>query len=552
MGKRPGITAKILTIIFGLLLCSLLLELGLRAAGSAFLSLQERRNRAAIRQKGAYRIMCLGESTTALGGVYSYPSQLNRILNQRGNGIKFSVINKGVCGVNTAHILDNLGSYLDDYRPDMVITMMGINDKGPNMFFEHVPGSKAVNFIKSFRIYKLTRIIWLNIVNAGSRRLSSESRAPGICPERLEAPQSNELSKLEEAIKLDPQNEWPYVEIGSLYRIQGKVYEAEALLNKALELNPGNYWPYAELGWIYRDQGRLAEAKALFKKAKELNPKNDWPSLGVGWFYRAHGQSSQAEAALKKAIETNPGNYGAYTGLGWFYRAQARFSKAESAFRKAIELAPRHDGAYVGLGWLYKAQGKILEAEEFFKKAIEVNPQDDWPYIELGAIYQDQGKFSEAAEFFKKAIEVNPRNIWIYRILKVLYIEMGDPQLARECDKKANELRADDYPTVVIDNYNKLKAALDRRGIVYLCTQYPLRSLEPLRRIFQGNAGGIIFVDNQGVFQDALKKKGYNEYFTDKFGGDFGHCTPEGNRLLAENIANAVLDKLWEKDRSGR
>jgi len=29
------------------------------------------------------------------------------------------------------------------------------------------------------------------------------------------------------------------------------------------------------------------------------------------------------------------------------------------------------------------------------------------------------------------------------------------------------------------------------------------------------------------------------------FGGDFGHCTDKGNKLLANNIAGAVLKEIF-------
>ncbi len=48
--------------------------------------------------------MCLGESTTALGGRYSYPRQLENVLNERNTGIKFSVINKGIAATDTTMI----------------------------------------------------------------------------------------------------------------------------------------------------------------------------------------------------------------------------------------------------------------------------------------------------------------------------------------------------------------------------------------------------------------------------------------------------------------
>ena len=52
---------------------------------------------------------------------------------------------------------------------------------------------------------------------------------------------------------------------------------------------------------------------------------------------------------------------------------------------------------------------------------------------------------------------------------------------------------------------------------------------------------GIIFVDNEEIFKQAITQGSYDEYFSDRLGGDLGHLTPKGNRLLAENIANEIL-----------
>ncbi|MBU1998045.1 MAG: hypothetical protein ABIG46_08200 [Candidatus Omnitrophota bacterium] len=79
---------KIILIILGVFLALILIETGLRLRGFIILSLQERRNRFSLMQRGAYRIMCLGESTT----IGQYPRFLENMLNQRNIGIKFSVI----------------------------------------------------------------------------------------------------------------------------------------------------------------------------------------------------------------------------------------------------------------------------------------------------------------------------------------------------------------------------------------------------------------------------------------------------------------------------
>ena len=76
--------------------------------------------------------------------------------------------------------------------------------------------------------------------------------------------------------------------------------------------------------------------------------------------------------------------------------------------------------------------------------------------------------------------------------------------------------------------------------------QYPLRSIEPLKKLFDSTEG-IIFVENKKIFEDALRHDRYEDYFADNFGGEFGHGTPLGNRLIAENVANVILKEVFNK-----
>ena len=420
--------------------------------------------------------MCLGESTTA----NRYPSFLEKALNQRDINIKFSVIDKGVNGTNTAYILDRLESNLDAYQPDMVITMMGCNDYA-TMYYQDIPDADTWLF-KHCRVYRFSRIIYMQILK------------------KLKKEDIYSVNRSTLALK-------------NSYLNQSKLFEVGTAFKKAIELNPQDDRAYLELGLLYRDQGKFSEAEVVFKKAIELNPQDDR----------------------------------VYFELGRLYQDRGRFSEAELPFKKVLELNPQDDRAYLELGWLYRDQGKFSEAEASFKKGLEFNPQDDRAYFELGQFYQDQGKFSEAEAAFKKAIELNPKSGKIYRALRELYKLMGNPRFAREYDKKTRELGLDYYPPMTINNYHKLKVILDKRGIAYVCVQYPVRKLEPLKKIFQGETEGIIFVDNEKIFKEALKKSGHKEYFIDMFGGDFGHCTKKGDQLLAENIADSIFKEMLGK-----
>jgi len=84
----------------------------------------------------------------------------------------------------------------------------------------------------------------------------------------------------------------------------------------------------------------------------------------------------------------------------------------------------------------------------------------------------------------------------------------------------------------------------DRRGVPMVAVQYPVRSLSQLEAIFAGIEAPH-FVDNEATFRDALAKHAYEEVFWDNCYGDFGHCTRMGNRMLAENVADVILEEIY-------
>jgi tetratricopeptide (TPR) repeat protein len=520
--QKTTFRQKVILIVIGFFFTLIILEVGLRLGGFIATSLQERRNKISIRKKGAYRILCLGESTTA----GQYPPFLEEELNSRNIGIKFSVIDKGVNGAITPTILAKLESNLDAYHPDMVITMMGLNDYGPHMPPEFtIRNQKPITFWQSLRVYKLAKLLWLHLTtrlwktglsrrNNQPKPLSSQNN-----PQRTEA-------ELKQAIALNPKKHSAFVDLARFYRNQDRLREAEAIIKQAIALNikkPTVYLAYAELARCYRKLGKLSEAERVLKQAIAIEPK--WPSVYMPYaelarFYQDQGRLSEAEEVLRQATRLNfkePTVYLVYAGLVRFYRETGRLADAEETFRQAAALDTKRSSLHV-------------------------------VYAELVRFYRETGRLSEAEEVFKQAIALNPREgRLLYRALKLLYAEMVNPVFARDYDNKIQESGLVNYGPVTVDNYRKLKAILDKRSIVYICVQYPMRNSASLKKIFPDGAENIVFVDNEEIFMNAVVQGRYEDYFRDMFGGDFGHCTDKGNRLLAENIANVILREVFSK-----
>jgi len=262
--KKTNLFQKITLIILGIFLCCLFLEIVMRLGGFIIISAQEYRNSIIMKQKGTYRIMCLGESTTETGP-NPYPSQLEEILNNRNIGFRFSVINKGLSAISTTYIVEHLEENLDTVKPDMVITMMGINDYSAHIPWNTVSFGHRQNFIQSLRVYKLMRLLWLQIV--------AKAKEAGM---NLYVKTNKHDKATQTTINPIPVflTEGECVRLGHEYFSEARYVESEEMFLKALELNPTNYDASLGLAINYDTQNRFAVAEATFKKTIELDPTN--------------------------------------------------------------------------------------------------------------------------------------------------------------------------------------------------------------------------------------------------------------------------------------
>ena len=285
-----------------------------------------------------------------------------------------------------------------------------------------------------------------------------------------------------------------------------------------------------------------ADRVLYVSKAKEASEY-----IGKGFLLTEAGEFKYAEEAFKQAIKIDPQNSRAYTGLGWVYRQMGQPDRAIDAFKKAIDLDSTNISGYQGLGWMYLTLGDLTSTKEMFGKIIKLDPNNLEVYMILGWLYQREGNVEQAARQLQKAISLNSSSDRLYGQLATIYLQQGKDNLAQQYSLQADRLRSNDFIcSVTAKNYLRLKEILDKRKIKLVCVQYPMRSIEPLRHLFT-SPSNIIFVDNERIFKEVLRKSNPKEYFIDMFAGDFGHCTKKGNQLLAENIANAIIKNVFHK-----
>ena len=158
---KTSLFQKALLVLFGFVLFLILLEVTLRFTGF-LVSFNQNKNILNFGSKREYRILALGESTTAnvFLGQSAWPEELEKKLNSKSKNQKFKVFNGGLGGTNTAYILARLNNNLDIYNPDMVITMMGVNDWELVFRYEKNLNSKIRLWLEDIRVYKLGKFLF--------------------------------------------------------------------------------------------------------------------------------------------------------------------------------------------------------------------------------------------------------------------------------------------------------------------------------------------------------------------------------------------------------
>lgn len=430
-------------VVIGLICCLALGELILRSGNGIYNHLQENRCRNVQLKKGSFRILCLGDSTTLLGGEDSYPALLQARLDERRLKIPCQVINAGVVGANTSYIVNHLRENIVRFSPDMAIVMAGIND----IQGKHAVENRSLRlwFAQHSQVFRFISLILGRLSQKMSRQM------PGI---------------VSQAFAADPKRDYE---------------QAVRDTRQAVELDPGNAVAWRNLGWALSEVGRIDEAQEKFLEALRIDPKDIESYLGLGICYREKGQFADAEKVLRSAVSIE--SYRGLTGLGWCYLKQRRFPAAEAAFRKVIELRPDLVQGYSGLGMCLFEEKRLQEAQDVLEKALSIKPDDyeanfvmgllfknradntrayrcfqtalaakksDQVYAWLGEVLFLRGEYEQALDALQKSMQLNPRNMDAYMGIASVYRAQGKFEDALEVYEMA--LRIDPSSALIYAN----------------------------------------------------------------------------------------------------
>lgn len=219
------------------------------------------------------------------------------------------------------------------------------------------------------------------------------------------------IEKYNESIKINPDNDNPYIGLGFVYFKGYKNYKA-AISNyqKVINRNDKNYSAYNDLALVLADNGDIKAATENYKKAIAANPNyaNAYYNLGV--IFLGDKNYREANVQFNKIIELsyNERNYfNAYNGLCYSLGQQGKYEEAIGNCELAIKIKPKDDNIYDTLGTVYFIKKDYDNAMTNYQTAINYNPDNSEAQQHLAEVLAITGKCDEANTHIKLALKLD-------------------------------------------------------------------------------------------------------------------------------------------------
>ena len=172
-----------------------------------------------------------------------------------------------------------------------------------------------------------------------------------------------------------------------------------------------------------------------------------------------------------------------------------------------------------------------------FSIALEKFPDRASVYREFGWHYLRQNQTEYAEKLFANGYKKNKAMMArVYSDIGAKYIELNMSTEGQKWLKLSMNIREEYLGIKTAINFRKMHEMTKGRQIIIM--QYPTLKIDTLKSIFEG-IKEVLIVSNEDNFQGY----NYDDVFLDREFGYFGHATKKGNNLIAQNLANAILEK---------
>jgi tetratricopeptide (TPR) repeat protein len=184
------------------------------------------------------------------------------------------------------------------------------------------------------------------------------------------------IARLDQLVKLRPDDRALRVYLGGMYAAAGRVDEAAAILDPLLAADPSNFDATMHLASGYLFAGDLDRAAEYATRALALRPSSADAAKLRGMVHWQQGRTREAEALLNEAAGADPRDPMPHLWMGMILGQQMRYAEARQRFETALSKNPLLGDALIGVADTFAATGAFAQAQAALKRAEQAEPNN--------------------------------------------------------------------------------------------------------------------------------------------------------------------------------
>ncbi|MBN1586923.1 MAG: hypothetical protein JW937_05770 [Candidatus Omnitrophica bacterium] len=297
---------RLLSILVGVLLAGVVLELALQV--SSFVAQSQvlsQRSLGRDAERGR-TVLCIGDSFTRGIGVKelesAYPTQLEKILNQRMPEHEWEVVNSGIPGWNSSQNLVALRRTLASSSPQFVCILAGLNDQGSRASV----GEAKELLSQTNTTATSTGWTWRWRTAYLLKQLLRPHFHSPVLAEQEEKKADKRLPPNDGTVSAHMSEYWYWLARHNMGRAREALFSALSALRS--EEDPLRF----EIACGLRQVGAVSDAQKELERYLRHHPKDARPLTELAWAAFDAGDIDEAESRLAKVIAMNAGSSQTY------------------------------------------------------------------------------------------------------------------------------------------------------------------------------------------------------------------------------------------------
>jgi tetratricopeptide (TPR) repeat protein len=230
------------------------------------------------------------------------------------------------------------------------------------------------------------------------------------------------------ALALNNRLEPALFDLGTLYQMTGKLYEAVEIYDQLLEFYPDNLGVRERLIDLYTKLKQPEKAEKQLEEIKKYSRPGDPGRQALGLIYLKQGKLDESIEELNLIVSAWPDDDKSRFYLATAYTQKGETDEAMDHFSRVRPQSKYYVNARTHMAYLLETQERHAEAIKILEELIAAKEKKPEIYLMLASVYEAMNDYDKAMAVVKEGLEQHSRNVDLIFRRGVILDKKGDKE----------------------------------------------------------------------------------------------------------------------------